>query len=116
MNGADTGAEVVAQAEAVREVLQECAAAQPPAHERGEPIFEVIIPSSLIGVTTPAYHFKIWADGFVDGFRNMGSDRVMIVNRLPLAFGNILSPLRAYLDECEAMVAALQPDEGNGNG
>jgi hypothetical protein len=81
---------------------------------RGEPVFEVIIPSTLVGVNVPLHHFKFWADGWVEGFEGVAPQKsVIVVNRFPMAIANIMAPLREYVEQVEAMNAELAKPQGN---
>jgi hypothetical protein len=77
---------------------------------RGEPVFEVVVPSSLAGVTEPVYHFRIWGDGQVSGFEKLGDvKRMLVMNRFPLMVEQLIEPLRNYVADVDAEIERIAP-------
>lgn len=76
------------------------------------PVFEVVIPSVMAGASAPAYHFKFWGDGKIEGFDALAASRkVVVVNRIPALLDQIAAPLRDFVDEVDAQIAALATNE-----
>lgn len=88
---------------------------QVPMPEVVQPIFEVIVPSSLAGVM-PLHHFKLWADGKIDGFESVAtSKRIVVINRVPQLLETLVQPLRAYAEDVGQLVDTLAGESATPN-
>lgn len=78
------------------------------------PIFEIVIPSTL-AVGMPLHHFKIWGDGKIEGFENLGNRKAIVTNRFPMMLDEIMQPVRDWVQDVNDAidVLATPPAEGS---
>lgn len=85
-----------------------------PYTQRGEPVFEVIIQSSLVGCA-PLHHLKIWGDGHMEGFESLANgNAITIANRFPMMLEQVITPIRDYVEDVVLEIDRLAPREGGG--
>lgn len=77
---------------------------------RDDPIFEVIIPST-IAVGTPLFHFKVWGDGYIEGFERLNGGTPIVHNRFPLMIDMLLQPIKDWVQDVDQQLDQLAPKE-----
>lgn len=82
--------------------------------KRGEPIFEIVIPSAL-AVGMPLHHFKVWGDGHIEGFENLGNRKAIVTNRFPMMLDDLMQPVRDWVQDVGDAIdrLATPPAEGS---
>lgn len=97
----------------VREALESEREPAPKERREEEPVFEIRVMSRLAGLANPVlHHLKIWGDGYCEGLESIAQGNpVRIDNRIPMLLDVIVQPLREYVEDVNAAINKLAPQE-----